>query len=51
MTTTACLTAAIGVVYLWIGIAHFAAGRIGLGITFTAYALANAGLVLAERGR
>lgn len=48
---TAYLTAAIGVVYLGIGVSHFAHGRVGLGITFTAYALANVGLVLAERGR
>lgn len=48
---TVALTLSVGVVYLIIGAGHFAAGRIGLGITFTAYALANVGLALAERGR
>ena len=48
---TAALTLGVGGVYLTIAAGHFMAGRVGLGIAFIAYALANVGLVLAERGR
>lgn len=48
---TAALTLGVGAIYVAIAIGHFAHGRVGLGIAFTAYALANVGLVLAERGK
>ena len=46
---TTILTLAVGGVYLGIALGHLTHGRVGLGLTFAAYAVANLGLVLAER--
>jgi len=48
---TAWLTLSIGVVYLGISLGHASSGRWGLALAFAAYAVANVGLVLAEKGR
>lgn len=47
---TAWLTASVGLVYCIIGWGHVAEGRLGLGLAFFAYALANVGLIAAEKG-
>ena len=47
---TAWLTAGVGVVYLMVSIGHFLEGREGLALAFVAYALANVGLIMAEKG-
>jgi hypothetical protein len=48
---TAWLTAGVGVVYLVAAVGHFANDRVGLAVAFAAYALANVGLIMAEKGR
>lgn len=40
----------IGCVYAYIGIDFFVEGKIGLGITFVCYALANLGLYFTAKG-
>lgn len=47
---TAWLTAGIGLVYLAVAAGHLAEGRHGLALAFLAYAVANVGLVLTEKG-
>jgi hypothetical protein len=46
---SAWLTAVVGVLYLAIAVAHLHAGRRGLALAFFAYAVANMGLILAEK--
>jgi hypothetical protein len=43
------LTAFVGVLYVATAVAHVHGGRIGLGFAFVGYAVANVGLVLAEK--
>lgn len=33
-------------IYLWVAVGYFADGRIGMGVAFIAYALANGGFIL-----
>lgn len=49
MTLSQGLTAFVGVLYLAIAAAHAAGGRFGLALAFAGYALANVGLIYAER--
>lgn len=49
MTWSQLLTAWIAVVYLVVAASHVSGGRYGLSLTFVAYALANVGIVWAER--
>ncbi len=41
------LLSIVGLIYIILAINYFITGHIGLGITFVAYAVANAGLYLA----
>jgi len=50
MTGTQALTGFVGVIYVLTSVWHFKGGRPGLAIAFFGYALANIGLILAERG-
>lgn len=51
MTGSQALTAFVGLLYLATAAFHVRGGRYGLALAFVAYALANVGLILAERGR
>ena len=51
MSGSQLLTGAVALVYLGVAAAHLNGGRHGMALTFVAYALANIGLILAERGR
>ena len=42
----AWLLALIGGVYLWVAGGYFFEGRIGMGLTFVAYAVANVGFIV-----
>lgn len=51
MSTSQGLTALVTVIYIGVAVAHASGGRLGMAVTFVAYALANVGLIIAERGR
>ena len=51
MSGSQTLTAFVGVLYLATAGFHVRGQRYGLALAFAAYALANVGLILAERGR
>lgn len=48
VTISQLLTGVVTVIYVGIAIAHCADGRMGLGLTFLGYAVANIGLIIAE---
>jgi len=51
MSTSQVLTGVVTLIYVGVAVAHAKGGRLGMAITFVAYALANIGLIVAERGR
>jgi hypothetical protein len=39
-----------GVIYLWVALDYYLQGKFGMGLAFLAYATANLGFILANRG-
>lgn len=49
MSLSQALTLGVTVGYLGIAVAHVISGRYGFGLTFAGYAIANLGIIAAER--